>query len=263
MLNRQIKIIGTDIFISNGFFKPDIERSYVFHFNTSVPLIRVFENLKLKREYLIETLSTNTNLTGQFFHSTIRILKNSAVMIDGIISLSKDNCPNLNDAGCEAIRLQPFFLTDKEEENQKLIGKGLFERGLHFGRVITPTSVRVICICDNCKKSFSLEHFHAGFSNSQYFYSSDSKETLVVSDSALKVAPTQLQTKIDLANLTDFENCLPKPKKGQGEYKYYNPFRCPYCSSPFIDFEKYKDIRSKEYYGNKFINHTLQYIDNE
>lgn len=37
-------------------------------------------------------------------------------------------------------------------------------------------------------------------------------------------------------------------------FRYYNPLRCPHCSATFIDFERYKDMRPNEYYGNTYIN---------
>ena len=59
------------------------------------------------------------------------------------------------------------------------------------------------------------------------------------------------------------EKQLPKSTNGHGSYKYYNAFRCPHCSSPFIDFEKNRDIRPNEYYGNRLINQKLQRYENE
>ena len=47
-------------------------------------------------------------------HSSIRINTNSSVQIDGIISKSRTTF----DENGEGIRFQPFFLSDKEEENQ-------------------------------------------------------------------------------------------------------------------------------------------------
>ena len=263
MIIRQIKVQGTNIYISTGLFKKDREVEHVFDFHEPQPTIRVFENKKLRREYHVETLSENPDLTGQFFHSSIRVLKNSAVMIDGIISTDKNKYPEWQDKNYEAIRLQPFYLSDKEQENEKLKGSGLFQRGLHFSGTVTPGGVRAICICDSCKKSFTLQHFHAGFSEAQYFYSSDSKQTLMVPYGQIENMPTQLQETIDEKTLELVEQQLPKSTNGHGNFKYYNPFRCPHCCSTFIDFENNKNIRPNEYYGNRLINQKLQRLDNE
>jgi len=232
---------------------------FVFDLSQSMPEIKVFENDVLSRCYKIETLTQNPDLTGQFLHSSIRVLANSAVMIDGIVSKSDTIYPQWTDDNYEAIRLQPFYLSDKNEINDKLIGKGLFERGLHFSGIVTPSSVRNICICDKCTGSFTVQHFHAGFSDVQYFYSSDSTETLIVPYNTIGNLPMQLQERIDNATLEVVEAKLPLPSNGVGAFKYYSPFRCPYCSFAFIDFGNNKAIRANEYYGNVYINMKPRY----
>jgi len=261
MIAEKVKIKGTDIYISTGLFNKDREVNHVFGFEEAQPRIRIFENNKLKREYLIDTLTENPDLTGQFLHSSIRILKNSAVMIDGIISKDSNTCSDWTEANYEALRLQPFFLSNNEKENEKLKGKGLFQRGLHFSGTVTPSGVRAICICDNCQKSFSLQHFHAGFSESQYFYSTDSKKTLIVHYGQLDGMPLQLQEPVDENEIDRIERLLPESNDGHGSFKYYNSFKCPHCKSEFIDFENNKAIRPNEYYGNRLINDDFQEFD--
>ena len=258
MITGKVKIIGTDIYISTGLLKKEREVNHVFDFNEAQPTIRVFENNKLKREFLIETLTENPDLSGQFFHSSIRILKNNIVMIDGIISKESNKCPVWTDDKYEAIRLEPFFLSDNEAQNEKLKGTGLFQRGLHFSGTVTPSEVRSVCICDSCQKSFTLQHFHTGFSEAQYFYSADSKKTLIVPIGQIENMPFQLQETVDQKTLNRFEVLLQKSTNGHGDFKYYNSFKCPHCSSPFIDFEKNKDIRPTEYYGNRLINQEFE-----
>ena len=261
MIKRQIKIKGTDIYISNGLIKNDREVNNVFQFSESQPTIKIFEDNKLIREYLIETLISNQDLKDQFFHSSIRVLKNGAVMIDGIVSENQDTCSDWKDEKYEAIRLQPFFLSAQNQENLKLKGQGLFQRGLHFSGTVTPSGVRVVCICDDCEKSFTLQHFHSGFSEGQYFYSTNSKQTLFVSNDQIENLPSQLQEDISEVHLNEVEQKLPKPTNGKGEYKYYNSFCCPHCNSDFIDFRNNKNIRPNEYYGNYLINEKTQRIE--
>ncbi len=254
--NKRVEIQGENIFIDN--LKENIGKSIeinaVFKLTEESPAIKVYENNQMVRLYRIDTLKSNPNLSGQFLHSSIRILKNSAVMIDGIISKSESSFPEQTNENFEAIRFQPFFLSNADGNNSQLIGKGLFERGLHFSGRVTPSTVRCICICDDCKQSFSLQHFHAGFSEVQYFYSDQSKETLIVPYNAIPKIPTQLQEEISFASLLKVESKL--PKSNDGSFRYYNSFRCPHCIKPFIDFEKNKDIRPKEYYGNTLLNVT-------
>jgi len=126
-------------------------------------------------------------------------------------------------------------------------------RGLHFGGTVIPAGVRIVCVCDRCNLSFTLQHFHAGFSEVQYFYSEDGSETLIVPYGAIENMPRQLQQVIDPDLLREVEAELPAPLHGKGEFGYYNSFPCPHCHAPFIDFEKNKQIRPGEYYGNTLI----------
>jgi len=258
MLKRKIKITGTDIHINSGLANSATEKEHIFRFISSQPTLRVFENKQLLRTFNIEPLSANPDLAGQFLHSSIRILDNEAVMIDGIISTNPNEHPDWKSDDYEAIRFQPFFLNSNEQENHKLKGQGLFARGLHFSGTVTPSGIRTVCICDHCNKSFSLQHFHAGFSESQYFYSSDSKQTLVVKYSQILDLPTQLQESLSEQQLKEIEEKLPNPTTGNGTYRYFNSFRCPHCGEPFIDFHTNPNSRANEYYGYRHINQDFQ-----
>lgn len=253
---NRIEVKNSDVFIDNQ--KDNLgkatELRTVIEFKEAVPNIRIFENNKLFKTFKIDTLKDNPDLSGQYLHISIRTLQNSGVMIDGIISKSKTTFPEWTDSNYEAIRLQPFLLSDKKDQNLTFKGKGLFTRGLHFSGVVTPGGVRNICLCDSCDKSFTIQHFHSGFSQLQYFYSSDSKETLIVPYGAIENLPTQLENIIDENVIKSVEEKLPKPKNGNGSFKYYNPFRCPHCLTPYFDFENNKSIRPNEYYGNTYIN---------
>lgn len=261
---KRIKLKGNDIYISKpGLFGQKAEEYLgVLSFHKPTPTINIFENNKPLKTFNIETLTTNSNLTGQYFHISIRLLENDGVMIDGILSKQNDKHPEWQDSDYEAIRFQPFFLTTADPTtSQRIVGKGVFERGLHYSGTVTPTSVRVICICDNCNKSFTVQHFHGGFSDSQYFYSDHSKQTLIVPYDKIKNLPTQLQNEIDEKIIAEVEAELPKPTKGKGSYRYYNSFCCPHCLSPFIDFQKNKQIRPTEYYGLKYINEKFYTLE--
>lgn len=115
----------------------------VFKLTQPTPEINVYENNQLIQLYRIDTLTTNSNLAGQFLHSSIRILDNSAVMIDGVISKSDKTFPKWTDEVYEAVRLQPFFLSNANDKNAQLIGKGLFGRGLHFNGTVDTNNSKV------------------------------------------------------------------------------------------------------------------------
>lgn len=134
--------------------------------------------------------------------------------------------------------------------------------GLHFSGYVTALNIRAICICDECEKSFSVQHFHAGFSETQYYYSDDSKQTLLVPYGEIQNQPTQLQKEIDQSAILEIEDQLPKPTKGNGRYRYYNPFRCKHCQATYVDFSKYNGMRPNEYYGYKYINDEFYRMEN-
>ena len=252
---NRIHINGTDVFINNekNNISKSIDIKHVFKFDQPVPAIRIYENNVLSRTFKVDTLSGNAYLNNQYLHSSIIIQDNSAVMIDGIISKNDKTVPEWSHEDYEAVRLQPFYLSNVEVYNIALIGKGLVKRGLHYSGTITPSGVRNICICDECRQSFTLQHFHAGFSELQYFYSTNSKQTLVVPYGFINDMPTQLQKEIDADKIEKTEKAFPG-SNGDGKFRYYNSFKCPHCFAPYINFEKYKEIRPNEYYGNLLIN---------
>ena len=256
-MSYRIKTLDTNFYITAPKTDSPItdELTGVLSFHTAIPIINVYEDDVLVKSFLIETLLTNPDLSGQFLHFSVRILANSGVMIDGIISPRPDTNPTWEDSDYEAIRLQPFFLSTADPAfSQRLIGKGLFERGLHYSGTITPTAVRNICICDHCQKSFTLQHRHGGHSELQYFYSEDSRQTLLVHYTDIPNLPVHLQTEIDEKLISEVEAQLPLPTTGKGKFRYYNALLCPHCQSPFIDFPTHKHIRPVEYYGNTYIN---------
>lgn len=259
--SNRVKVTDHNIYIKkSGLFTKNSEQlEGVLEFGSFSPTITVFEDNIIVRQYNIETLHSNPNLKGQFLYYSISIQANNAVMIDGIISKNKYTCPSWQDDEYEAIRFQPFFLKEAEINNINLIGKGLFERGLHYKGTITPSGVRCICICDYCWRSFTIQHIHAGFSEVQYFYSSDSSQTLLVRYNEIKNLPVQLQTEVALEDLKLVEAEL--PNSSNQNFKFYNSFCCPHCNKPFIDFAKDNTIRTTEYYANKLINTKFIYLE--
>lgn len=240
------------------FNKKAVKLLGVITFKSTTPEINILENGIFLRCYRIEPLLNNPDLNGKFLHFSISVQENDAVMIDGIISDFSDRHSSWQELGYEGIRLQPFYLKNSAYNNN-LIGKGLFERGLHFAGVITPQTVRNICICDYCAKSFTIEHLHAGFSEMQYFYSNSSHETLLIPYNTIPNIPKQLEKHIDFNTVEIIDTELAKKLK-RNNFKYYNSFRCPHCLNPFIDFEKNKQARPNEYYANKIINTDFVYL---
>ena len=112
--------------------------------------------------------------------------------------------------------------------------------------------------CDRCKKSFQIRSYHAGFSNSGYFYSDSGKYTITVSDQ-VPGCPVPL-SETNAADLAALEALLPQAPDGT-YFRYLNPFRCPHCAAPYIDFEKNPKERLEEYYGNYFLGSELLHYE--
>lgn len=154
------------------------------------------------------------------------------------------------------MRFQPFILPPAAATNAELVGRGLFGRGLHYPGVVTRGDVSRFCLCDHCHRSFRLQAFHAGFSDVVYLYCSNQPHTLVASH-YLEDAPAILGA-ADPAAVARFEARLPPCGRCGGSFGYRNPFRCPHCLEPFIDFRRFPDERGREYYGNHLYGSTPQ-----
>lgn len=240
--DNEIHIINNALYEGLSFTE-----NHIFELKSSVPEIKIYENKKYLRTYKIEPKNSNPDLSGHFFLCEVRVNRNFSVQIEGVISKDKENFEN-----GEGVLFQPFFLSNKKIRNEDFFGKGMFSRGLHYQGHVSSGDRRLICICDVCEKSFSVDFYHAGFSEVQYFYSSHSMETLIVYYGEIENMPFQLQENIDENILKEVEAKL--PKTFDGSFKYYNSFCCPHCHSPFINFEKNKEIRPFEYYVHFYLN---------
>lgn len=190
-----------------------------------------------------------------WYHFSVRVHPNLACQTDCVITNSPKFDPAAFSSGeATGIRFQPFFLSGAKIKNEDLKGKGLFARGLHFSGTISSGNIVLSCECDHCKKSFQIRSYHAGFSNSGYFYSGSGRYTITVSDQ-IPGCPAALSEPNSVA-LAELEASLPLAPDGTA-FKYGNPFRCPHCSAPYIDFESFPKDRPGEYYGNYFVGSEL------
>ncbi|WP_115561018.1 hypothetical protein [Xanthomonas arboricola] len=190
-----------------------------------------------------------------WFHFSVRVHPSLGCQADCVISQTEHLDPDAFATGkASGIRFQPFFLPGAEVSNSTLAGKGLFARGLHYGGTVTSGNVVLSCVCDHCRRSFLIRSYHAGFSNAGYFYSASGAYTMTV-DSHLPGSPAAL-SEPDAEALAALESALPLAPDGSS-YSYLNPFRCPHCSMPYIDFRANPGLRESEYYGNYFDDSTL------
>ena len=84
---KRIKIKSNDIYISkHGLFGQKTEEYLgVLSFDNPTPTIKVFENSTLLKTFNIETLTINSNLAGQYFHISVRLLVKELLKEDCII----------------------------------------------------------------------------------------------------------------------------------------------------------------------------------
>ncbi len=65
--------------------------------------------------------------------------------------------------------------------------------------------------------------------------------------------------KADKDSIARFESGLPSCTQCGGNFRYMNPFVCPHCKQPFIDFSIHPEDRECEYYGNYLYGGSLQH----
>lgn len=182
-------------------------------------------------------------------HLSVRVSATFVVQADGVLTEREHDDPQQAlQAGARAVRMQPFFLPEYPQPAPDLRGRGLFGRGLHYPGQITPSNVSLLCLCDRCSKSFRVQSFHAGFGDVAYLYCSNRPHVLIV-DQGVADAPPLLQ-EADLEAVARFESRLPSCASCGGSFEYLNPFRCPHCLAPYIDFRRHPRERAAEYYGN-------------
>lgn len=192
-----------------------------------------------------------------YAHLSVRVHTNLAVQADCVLAPTSNDPRQAFERGeLPGVRFQPFFLPGSGVETAQFVGRGLFERGLHFSGFVTPGNVSIICLCDVCSRSFHLQSFHAGFSECVYFYCDSGIHTLIASG-RLPDAPPLLACADD-DSLLRFESALPTCSECGGHFRYYNPLRCPYCTAPYIDFARYPLERVREYYGNTLFGDRTQ-----
>lgn len=260
LLNRKKRIMikGNEIYIQNHHLYSgisDIEKE-ILTLAGQIPVIRIFENENLIKTFRITPKDSNPDLNGKIFECEIRVNANFSVQIEGTIYSDMEHLLYKKSANSEYLRFQPFHLSHRKESDEKLVGRGMIARGLHYPGYRDGGGIRLICICDHCCESFSVDFYHAGFSELQYFYSSNSKETLMVSFDKILEMPAHLQENVDEKTLEKFEKILPKTE--DGEFKYYNPFCCPHCLAAFNDYRKFKLDRPNDIYAHFYLNQSAK-----
>ena len=181
-------------------------------------------------------------------HISIRVHQDLICQADCVVTAGEVFDPEqLMKGEASGIRFQPFVLPGSTWDPAMFRGQGLFARGLHFPGSVTPGNVRLSCECDECGRSFQVRSFHAGFSHASYVYSDSGRYTLILESGTIGTPPAIPAT--DVAAIAALDASLPTAPDGT-RFRYLNPFRCPHCAAPYIDFARHPRLRETEYYGN-------------
>lgn len=181
-----------------------------------------------------------------WLHLGVTIQANLACLSTAVASPREARDPKARIENDEiAVRFQPFFLAGADDVPD-LTGQGLFARGLHFGGIITPSSILLSCRCDACSQSFLCRSFHTGWGGETYFYSASGRFTLAAK--TWVGATRKGMSEPDYATMQALEDALPVAPDGT-TFSYNNPFRCPHCAAAYIDFEAHPGLHEREYYG--------------
>ncbi|MGE5672910.1 MAG: hypothetical protein ACM3XM_03365 [Mycobacterium leprae] len=237
-------------------FKDEVptEKRLVVELSRSDHALRFIDSRGSTRSY---DLASVYDEGARFLHLSVRVSAGFAVQADALLTRDGKNPEEVfRTPEGKGIRFAPFYLPECSGNPADLVGRGLFYRGLHFPGTVTPGNVSLLCICDHCHKSFRLQSFHAGFSDSTYLYCSNQPHTLMAS-SQLEGAPPALG-RANPEALARFESKLPACEKCGGQFRYLNPLRCPHCGEPYIDFDRHPTDREQEYYGNYLYGDKLQ-----
>ena len=188
-------------------------------------------------------------VTAGWLHLSVRVHAGLGCQADAVVTGQREHAAGapLGEADV-GVRFQPFFLAGASDVPD-LTGRGLFARGLHFRGRITPSNIVLSCECDACHHTFLVRSFHAGMGEQAYLYSGSGRHTLIV-DGHVAGAPVPL-AEPDAAALASLEAALPPAPDGT-RFAYRNPFRCPHCAAPYIDFAAHPGEREAEYYGLYF-----------
>ncbi|MEP6755778.1 MAG: hypothetical protein ABJA67_09775 [Chthonomonadales bacterium] len=203
----------------------------------------------------VHDLTTAIEDGAKWVHISVSIRAGHVVIADCLLSETSKVPVEAFRKG-DAIRFQPFFLPEREEEIPDMRGRGLFMRGFHTSEQLTPQNVTLSCICDECTKSFRLITFHSGFKHISYMYCSEQPHTLLAQYDQAITPP--ISGPADPLLVARFEARIPPCLICGGVFRYYNALRCPTCKASYIDFEKFPEDREIEYYANQVYNSDLQ-----
>ena len=192
------------------------------------PVISLYDDGIKTREYKLQT-EGDESFAGKFFLISVRLHVFGAppipaAQIDGFISdSSEERSMELSDIG---YRMEGYLLTaggdNAKKRYEQLRGQDLVKKGLKYPGYTTPANVRLIGVCQDCKKSFAFHGYSFYMAQSDVAYSDDGLDCCEIKS-------------MDIDKDTwSFE--------ADGKtFCYYNSFCCPHCGSAYIDYKKHPE----------------------
>lgn len=210
-------------------FSVQYEKSGALMLTKNNPVIRLFEDDEILRDYCLET-EKNEDFTGKYFLISVRLTQHGtpsvmAVQVDGFVSDTPDERQmTLNDIG---YRMEVCFLNASGDAVQRryemLRGQDLEMKALKYPGRTTPANVRLIGYCPECQRSFAFHGYAFYMAQDDVVYSDDGLDVCTVSSYEI-----------------DKEAAYTVDEK---TFRYYNSFNCPHCQTPYIDYKKYPEIK--------------------
>lgn len=240
---QPIKCEETSIFFDSKVFlewKKSHPLTVQYEFKGSIslaekePIISFYEDGVKTVEYCLQT-EGEEDFTGKYFLISVRVgfTGNPLVptmQMDGFISdTSEDRKMTSDDIG---YRMEGHYLSFNELSNHRntaKCGKDLIEKGLRYPGYTTPGNIRMVGICQNCKKSIAFKAYNIYFNGDEPVYSDDGLSVCYISGYEMA------------AQKFDKENWF--YEKNGKTYRYYNSFCCPHCGEPYIDYKNYKEMK--------------------
>lgn len=191
------------------------------------PVISLFEDGVRTRNYCLQT-EEDEDFTGKYFHISVRLnVQGNPVVpvaqIDGFVSdTPEDRNMAPNDVG---YRMEVHFLAcggDVGEMRYEINrGEDLVAKALKYPGYTTPSNVRLIGICPDCKKSFVFHSYAYYLAQTDVAYSDDGLDCCKIESPDIDKETWEYET--------------------EGKtFRYYNSFNCPHCGSPYINYNKYR-----------------------
>ena len=233
--SEPVKTQGTQIYIDSAElmkWKKNHPLNDSFTFNGAValsekePSLILYDDGIQTRNYRLQT-EGDEDYTGKYFMLCVRLFdfgKPAApvAMIDGFISDTPEaRAMTTKDTG---YRMESYFLSCGGEVGKKyyemIKGQDLVQKGLKYKGLTTPGNTRLVGICPECNRSFCFHGYAFYMAQSDVAYSDDGLYCCEIQayDIDKEKWSYEIEGKV---------------------FRYYNSFKCPYCGTPYIDYQKY------------------------